>query len=56
MARGYLEALPFDPVAWGIDAWVLVREEGKEPGEAGIVDLRSGAPGQALDGSAYRDW
>jgi general secretion pathway protein G len=49
----YLRQLPIDPVTDRADSWVLV----PPPGQSGVVfDLRSGAPGQARDGTAYASW
>lgn len=51
--RRYLRAVPKDPVTDSGETWLVV--PAKE-GEAGIQDIRSGAEGMALDGSAYADW
>lgn len=52
--RRYLATLPFDPVVDSDSTWVLV------PAPAGyggaVYDIRSGAPGQAADGSTYATW
>lgn len=48
----YLKAIPPDPITQSKDTW----QEIPAPGQAGIVDVKSGAPGNARDGSAYADW
>lgn len=49
----YLRAVPVDPITGSSDTWILTR--GGEAGAAGIVDVRSGAPGTSWSGVAYRD-
>lgn len=50
--RKYLRRIPADPVTELDSTWVPVSAV-QEPG---IQDVRSGAEGQALDGSAYATW
>jgi general secretion pathway protein G len=55
VSRRYLRSLPVDPLTDSADTWTLVPPPaGAAPGQ--VYDLRSGAPGQAADGSAYADW
>lgn len=50
----YLRALPRDPVTNQPTSWQPVtREEG---GRQVIVDVRSGAAGAGMDGTAYSTW
>ncbi len=50
----YLRTLPIDPITERPDTWQVVPPSG---GEAGAVyDIKSGAPGNARDGSPYADW
>jgi general secretion pathway protein G len=57
----YLRSIPEDPITHKSDTWVEVREE-LAPDEIelvrelGITDVRSGAPGNAIDGTAYSSW
>ena len=51
----YLRSVPFDPIAQTDEAWLLVMAPECEAA-CGVVDLRSGAPGQAFDGSYYENW
>ncbi len=53
VAQRYLREVPLDPITERRDGWVLVVPQG-EP--QGVGDVRSGAPGQARDGSAYAAW
>ncbi|KVU38837.1 type II secretion system protein G [Burkholderia ubonensis] len=51
VSRRYLREMPFDPITRQRDSWVLLIDP-----ELGIGDVRSGAPGQASDGSNYSSW
>lgn len=50
----YFRNIPQDPVTGSNATWVIVAPDVPEQG--GVFDIRSGAPGKGLDGSAYRDW
>jgi general secretion pathway protein G len=50
----YLRALPMDPVTNRADSWVPV--PGTDEDDKAIVDVRSGARGNALDGTKYSSW
>ncbi|MGH8736409.1 MAG: type II secretion system protein [Burkholderiales bacterium] len=50
----YLRKIPEDPVTGSSATWIVVAPE--DPAQDGVYDVRSGAPGRASDGSAYRDW
>jgi general secretion pathway protein G len=50
----YLRALPVDPVTERADTWQIVAPSGDEAGA--VYDIKSGAPGNARDGSPYADW
>ena len=65
--KGYLRSVPIDPMTKSNQTWVLVFEEpveGEEPaesdlpegGEPGIIDVHSGSPRIALDGTPYAEW
>lgn len=49
----YLREVPLDPITDRRDSWILVRPNGED---AGVIDVRSGAPGRARDGSPYASW
>lgn len=50
----YLRRVPMDPVTESVSTWVVVPPEDSQKG--GVYDVKSGAPGKALDGSAYVEW
>jgi type II secretion system protein G len=66
----YLRAIPVDPFTRSAETWELIFEEEGEDGEPepgpppgpdepagpGIIDVRSGSPFIALDGTAYAEW
>lgn len=52
--RGYLRALPMDPVTNRSDSWVPVL--GADEDDKTVVDVKSGARGKALDGTEYDSW
>jgi general secretion pathway protein G len=64
--EGYIRKLPIDPITKSSETWVPVYEEidpdnppaetESDPAEPGIIDVHSGAPGKATDGSLYKDW
>lgn len=47
----YLRSVPVDPVTGTRESWVLVNST--ESDMSGVVDIRSGAPGQDRDGVLY---
>jgi general secretion pathway protein G len=50
----YLRQLPVDPLTDRSDTWMLIAPPDQQ--EGAVQDLRSGAPGQARDGSTYAKW
>lgn len=55
----YLRRIPEDPFTRSADTWQTVPAEpdpGNPSAEPGIYDVKSGAPGQALDGTSFADW
>jgi general secretion pathway protein G len=59
VSDGYLRKIPEDPITKTADTWTTVPAE-PDPtnpsAEPGVYDVKSGAPGTALDGSSYTDW
>ena len=51
VSRRYLRELPLDPVTGRRDTW-----QTEEDDTAGIRDVRSGAAGVSLGGTAYAQW
>ena len=59
VSDGYMRKLPEDPVTKSADSWQTVPAEpdpNNPSAEPGVYDVKSGAPGTALDGSNYSDW
>jgi general secretion pathway protein G len=66
VTAGYIRKIPIDPITKSAATWVLAFEEPSteadtsasagQPTSPGIVDIHSGAPGKALDGTLYADW
>ena len=63
VAEGYLKDIPKDPFTESRDTWETVEVNQGDEGldeeqiqQGGVYDVRSGAMGQASDGSYYRDW
>ena len=52
--HSYIRSVPVDPVAKTASAWIATLSEDSEA--PGIVDVRSGAKGAALDGTQYVAW
>ena len=59
VSEQYLRKIPDDPFTKTADSWQTVPAEpdpGNPSAEPGIYDVKSGAQGQAIDGSNYSDW
>jgi general secretion pathway protein G len=54
-ARRYLRSIPFDPVTDSAATWITIPPPDESPG-GGVYDVRSGAPGNAADGTPYAQW
>lgn len=52
VTKRYLREIPVDPISERKDTWIPVRREG----ETGVVDVRSGAEGNGINGTPYRSW
>ena len=52
--RGYLHAVPVDPITDSTQTWKI--EQARQDGGGTVFEIHSGATGQATDGSAYADW
>jgi len=50
----YLRSLPFDPLTDSNSSWIIVPPDTPEKG--GVFDIHSGAPGNARDGTLFKDW
>ncbi len=57
--EGYLRRLPVDPITGSEETWQTVQAEATDEdteGAGGVIDVKSGADGTALDGTRYGDW
>jgi len=54
VSKKYLRALPYDPVVGNSDSWLIVGTD--DPEKGAVFDIKSSAPGTALDGTEYKDW
>jgi general secretion pathway protein G len=50
----YLRKVPLDPITESVSTWQVVAPE--DPQKGGVYDVRSGAPGKALDGTEFGTW
>jgi len=62
---GYIRKIPLDPMTKSADTWTLTYEElstdqstssADQPQQPGVIDVHSGSPAKALDGTLYKDW
>jgi general secretion pathway protein G len=59
VSESYIRAVPKDPITDSADTWQTTEAEqqpGSNSAEPGIYDVKSGADGTGLDGSAYSEW
>ena len=54
VSKKYLRSLPYDPIVESNAAWLIIVPDTPEKG--GVFDIKSGATGQGLDGTEYKDW
>ena len=55
----YMREVPIDPISQSRDTWQTIPAEpdpANPSAEPGLYDVKSGAPGQALDGRSFSDW
>ena len=50
----YLRKVPTDPITESAATWVVVPPD--DPQKGGVYDVKSGAQGNASDGSVYVEW
>ena len=50
----YLRKVPVDPVTESVTTWIVVPPV--DPEKGGVYDVKSGAQGNAIDGSVYGEW
>jgi general secretion pathway protein G len=59
VTEGYLRELPVDPFTNSKDTWQAINAEtnvNDATAQPGIYDVKSGAEGSSLEGTAYSDW
>ena len=54
VARKYIRAIPDDPIAGNATSWIAIAPD--DPVKGGVYDVRSGAPGNARDGTLFSEW
>ena len=57
--EGYLRRIPMDPFTETDSSWDVEYAEASDDdpeGGGGVIDVRSGATGTALDGTQYSEW
>ena len=54
VTKRYLRSLPKDPFTRSNGTWIVVAPQ--DPQLGGVYDLKSGAPGNGIDGTPYAQW
>ena len=54
VSKGYLRAVPPDPITDSTQTWVLIPSPQTE--HMGVFNIKSGAQGNAEDGKPYSEW
>jgi general secretion pathway protein G len=53
-AEKYLRKVPIDPITESTATWIIVPPD--DPAKGAVFDIKSGAQGKALDGTAFVEW
>ena len=53
-AEKYLRKVPLDPITESAATWVSIPPD--DPQKGGVLDVKSGAPGKATDGTEFASW
>jgi general secretion pathway protein G len=56
VSQRYLRRIPVDPITESAQTWVVVPPPPDVAVKGTVWDVRSGAPGVAIDGTAYQTW
>jgi general secretion pathway protein G len=57
VAKKYLRTLPYDPIMESSSTWLIIAPDTTDtPDKGAVYDIKSGAPGKALNESEYKDW
>lgn len=54
VSKKYLRSVPVDPMTESAATWQMVAPQ--DPKKTGVQDVKSGAPGNAQDGTSFQDW
>jgi general secretion pathway protein G len=54
VTKKYLRTLPYDPISESNGTWLIVAPDTAD--KSGVYDIKSGATGSGMDGTAYKDW
>ena len=57
--EGYIRKIPNDPITESDSTWTVEFSEASDDdpdATGGVIDVHSGAPDTALDGSSYSEW
>jgi general secretion pathway protein G len=54
VAKKYIRAIPDDPIAGNATSWIAIAPD--DPVKGGVYDVKSGAPGNARDGTLFSEW
>jgi general secretion pathway protein G len=54
VTKRYLRSMPSDPITGLADNWII--EGPGDSGKGNVRDVKSGAPGNGRDGTAYASW
>jgi general secretion pathway protein G len=54
VTKKYLRSLPYDPITESNSTWVIIAPD--TPDKSGVYDIKSGATGAGIDGTAYKEW
>ena len=54
VTRKYLRSIPRDPITESDATWIIVAPTNDAKGA--VYNVKSGAPGNGFDGTAYSDW
>jgi general secretion pathway protein G len=56
VSQRYLRTVPVDPLTESATTWVALPPPADAEAKGQVYDIKSGANGQASDGTEYRDW
>jgi general secretion pathway protein G len=54
VAKKYVRSIPPDPLTESNQTWVIIAPDASAQGK--VYDIKSGAPGNASDGTPYGEW